>query len=220
MANYWTSKKAKTVIPARRAELKLLLDFANLDLMTSNDQDLEKRLLDHLYQSQALHPENRGWTPKKKNVERILKCMQVHLLSRLEAIFQKNTEMELWDDLLLWPVNGTIHLYVDPKSHGFHEQIQVSKVTLDDETNKSGKELEDIKNNNLFKIILLLSDILDVILLEIVRDQELTKRHFCKCPRCGNFFYNPTKKEIIYCSKRCTDAIRQQNYRKGIKIGN
>jgi len=215
MTSYWTSNKIRAGGKERLVELKLLLDFSNVDLTTAKDLALKTRLLDHLYQHQALHPDNRDWRPEEKNVERILKCIQVHLRSRLEAIFQKNSEMELWDDLPLWPINGTINLFVDPKSHGFHELFQFAKVTLDDETKKSGKELDDTKNNNLFKIILLLSDVLDLILLEIIRDMDLTKGHFCKCPRCSSYFYNPTDKERISCSTRCTNAVRQQKYREG-----
>jgi hypothetical protein len=61
MVKYWTSKKSRSVVEERRAELDLLIAFANADLTTPVSRHLQTRALDHLYRHPALHPDNRNW---------------------------------------------------------------------------------------------------------------------------------------------------------------
>jgi endogenous inhibitor of DNA gyrase (YacG/DUF329 family) len=54
----------------------------------------------------------------------------------------------------------------------------------------------------------------DLALIEITRDLDFKPNRFRECPRCGNFFYQPTEKKSIYCSIRCGNAVRMQQFRK------
>jgi hypothetical protein len=150
-----------------------------------------------------------------ENADVIIKSIYVHLRSRFEEIFQKNTTMELWDDLPLWSITGSIQLFIDPKSNCFHEKFQFHKVEFKEKNGESGKELDGIEFYNVFRSIGLFSNVLDLTLIETIRDMDLSRRHFCKCIRCNKFFYNSTKKMRDYCSTKCTNAVRQKNYRKG-----
>ena len=99
MTNYWTSKKSKAVVEERRAEIDLLIDFANADTTKVANQHLETRILDHLYRHPALHPDNRDWKPDGK-LANIIDAMQGHLRSRFDIIIENKqmlAEMPLWE---------------------------------------------------------------------------------------------------------------------------
>jgi hypothetical protein len=51
-------------------------------------------------------------------------------------------------------------------------------------------------------------------LIEIIRDLDFKPNRFRQCPRCGNFFYQPTEKKSIYCSIRCGNAVRLKEFRR------
>jgi ribosomal protein S27AE len=67
---------------------------------------------------------------------------------------------------------------------------------------KSGNEINALKK------------IMDLWLVEIIRDLDFSPRRFGQCPRCGGFFYSPTAKERVYCSTRCGGAARQEKFRE------
>ena len=82
------------------------------------------------------------------------------------------------------------------------------------------EKFKAIKNERQIKVRLLrneikgLKRIIDLALIEITRDLDFKPNRFRQCPRCGNFFYQPTEKKSIYCSIRCGNAVRLQHFRK------
>lgn len=192
MVRYWTSKKSRTVVEDRRAELNRLIDFANTDTTKAENQFLQTRIMDHLCQHKALHPDNRDWRPDD-NLFNIMDALQRHLCSRLGDIV-KNVKM-LWE-MPLWQISGSVQFTFDPFEKRFYERFQLRKV-------KRGNEIKALKK------------IIDLWLIEIIRDLDSSPRRFGQCARCGRFYYNPTEKVRTYCSTRCGGAARQETFRKG-----
>ncbi len=188
---YYERRLKKEVIIERLGELDLLLNFANVDLRQEKSQTLQKCLLGHLSQHQALHPDNRNWRAEEKEVGEIISAMQKHLRSRLEAIFKNATEMLWWDEL--WSISVSVKFIIDPRTNRFREVCQLQKVKVGNEPNAYKK-------------------ILDLCLMEIIRDLDSNPRRFGRCPHCSSYFHNPTDKKRIYCSTRCSNAVRQQKF--------
>ena len=191
MINYLTSKKLKSMPEGRRAELDLLFDFVNADMTPSENQFLQTCILDHLLQHPALHPDNRSWRPDG-NLFNIMDALQRHLRSRLGAIIDNKLML---GEMALWQIGGSVKFTLHPIENQFYEQFQIRKV-------KRGSEINALKK------------ILNLWLIEIIRDLDFSPRRFGKCPRCGSFFYSSTLKERIYCSTRCGGAARQEKFRK------
>ena len=191
MARYWTSKKSKAVVQKRRAELDMLIDLANADTTTEASRKPWAQILDYLHRHPALHPENRDWKADG-DPSIILEALQRHLHSRLGKIIE-NKKM-LWEMPLL-QISGNVKFRLQ-RNGRFHEQFQLRKVQPSHETNA-------------------LKKIIDLWLMEIIRDLEFTARRFGRCPHCGDFFYSPTERERTYCSKRCAGTVRQQRFREG-----
>ena len=191
MGVYWTTKKIESMVKERRSELDLLIDFVNAGTTTSTSQHLQSRILDHLHRHPALHPDNRNWKADG-NLTNILDALQRHLHSRLGKVIE-NKQM-LWE-MPLWQISGTVEFRLHP-SKRFHERFQLRKV-------RPGNEIKALKK------------IIDLWLMEIIRDLDFSPRRFGQCPRCGGFFYSPTERERTYCSTRCAGAVRQQQFRDG-----
>jgi hypothetical protein len=188
---YWTSKKSKAVVEERRVELDLLIGFANADTTNASIQNLQSRILDHLYRHPALHPDNRDWKVDGQ-LTNLIGTLQRRLRSRLGIIIE-NKQM-LWE-MPLWEISGSVTFTLDPRGRRFQERFQLRKV-------KCGNEINALKK------------IMDLWLVEIIRDLDFSPRRFGQCPRCGGFFYSPTAKERIYCSTRCGGAARQEKFRE------
>ena len=189
---YWTSKKSKSVVEQRRKELDLLLEYANADLTQTKDSRLRSRIADQVCQHPALHRDNYKWMSGGA-AEAIIDPLQQHLRSRLSSIIEHSDQ--LWEMPIL-RVSGTVEFAVDAVSGRFKEHFQLRKV-------RPGNEIKAY------------AKIIDLWLMEIIRDLELSPTRFGKCPRCESFFYRPTIKQKIYCSTRCADAARQAKYRQG-----
>jgi len=95
----------------------------------------------------------------------------------------------------LWQISGSVKLKLNPIENRFQEHFKLRKV-------KNGHEINALKK------------IMDLWLIEIIRDLDFTPRRFGQCLRCDVFFYTPTEKEKIYCSKRCSNAGHQDKFRK------
>ena len=54
--------------------------------------------------------------------------------------------------------------------------------------------------------------ILDLILLDLMADYGLRADRFRRCERCSNIFYQYTANEKIYCTTRCSNAVRQSRF--------
>lgn len=188
---YWTSKKSKAVVEKRRAELDLLVDFANADTTTATSHHIETRVLDHLYRHPALHPANRDLKVDGQPAH-IIGALQRRIRSRLGNIIENK---QMLAEMPLWVISGSVSFKLNPIENRFHERFQLRKV-------KRGNEINALKK------------IMDLWLVEIIRDLDFSPRRFGQCPRCGGYFYSPTAKERIYCSTRCGGAARQEKFRE------
>jgi hypothetical protein len=192
MGVYWTAKKSDDVVKKRRAELDLLIDFTNAGKTTPASQHLQSRILDHLHRHPALHPVNRDWKADG-NLTNLMDALQQRLRDRLDSIIENKLMLA---EMPLWQISGSISFALDPIKNRFHERFQLRKV-------KPGNEINALKK------------IIDLWLMEIIRDLDFSPRRFGQCPRCGGFFFSPTVKKRIYCSTRCAGAVRQQQFRDG-----
>jgi hypothetical protein len=191
MVGYWTSKNTKAVVEKRRAELDLLIGFVNAGKTTPASQHLQSRIMDHLHRHPALHPHNRGWKADG-NLTNLMDALQQRLRDRLGSIIENKLMLA---EMPLWRISGSVSFALDPIKNRFHERFQLRKV-------KRGNEINALKK------------IMDIWLIEIIRDLDFSPRRFGQCPRCGGFFYSPTAKERIYCSTRCGGAARQEKFRE------
>ena len=189
--NYEKALKAM-VIQERQEELNLLFDFANAELKKEMNKLLLMRLWKHLSRHQALHPDNRNLRGEDNAIIEILGEMQKHLRSRLENIVENSTKFG--EELSLWSISGTTNFIIDPITNRFRQVFQLQKVKIGNEPNAYKK-------------------VLDLCLMEIIRDLDANPRRFGQC-RCRSFFCNLTDKKKIYCSLKCANTARQQKCRK------
>lgn len=52
----------------------------------------------------------------------------------------------------------------------------------------------------------------DTRLVDLLQRLDLRPSRFRRCVRCGNYFYQESRKERLYCSIRCSAAVRQGKY--------
>jgi endogenous inhibitor of DNA gyrase (YacG/DUF329 family) len=192
MARYWTPKKQKSVISERCEQLDLLFEFANAELMQKKNGNLKLQIQDFLNIIMIGHPGSYPNILSSKNDD-LIKGLQKHLRARLKKIIH-NTKI-IFSEMPLWKISGTIEFKVEAKTNRFHERFRFRKI-------KPENELKALKR------------IIDKAIIDITKDLDLKPIRFRQCPRCGNFFYQPTKKEKVYCSIRCGDAVRLQAFRK------
>lgn len=191
MKAYWTSKKQKSVVSERRKQLELLFQFANADFKEKKDAQLKRRIYDLFNSIMKEHQESCPDLLSAENDE-LINGLQRHLCARLKKVIH-NTKL-LWE-MPLWKIGGSIELTVDAKTNRFYEKFRLRKI-------KPGNELKALKR------------IVDLAIIEIIRDLDFKPNRFRQCPRCASFFYQPTEKEKTYCSIRCGDAVRLQKFRK------
>ena len=191
MHTNWTSKKQKAVISERREHLDLLFAFANTDLTVAKSDHLKSQMYGFLESMMAGRPAIYSLALSAEKNE-LIQELQKHLRARLKKIIH-NTKL-LWE-MPLWKIGGSIEFTVDAKTKRFHERFRLRKI-------KPGNELKALKR------------MVDLALIEIIRDLDFKPNRFHQCPRCGNFFYQPTEKKSIYCSIRCGNAVRLQQFRK------
>ena len=191
MRTHWTSKKQKAVISERREHLDLLFEFANTDLTVTKSDHLKGQMYGFLESMMAGRPAIYSLTLSAEQNELIQK-LQKHLRARLKKIVDNAKGLA---EMPLWTVSGSLEFTVNPISNRFHERFRFRKI-------KAGNEIKEFKR------------IIDLALIEITRDLDFKPNRFRQCPRCGNFFYQPTEKKSIYCSIRCGNAVRLQQFRK------
>lgn len=176
----------------RRAELDLLLGFANTDLTKEEHRRPYSTLMDRLLQHPALHEDNRRRDTSDDFVH-IMDALQRHLRNRFRKVVKNN---KMLGSMPMWRVSGSACLELDPIGSRFQEQFQLRKV-------KPGNEVKALKK------------IIDLWLMEIIRELDFNPRQIGRCLLCGGFFFRPTIKEKRYCSERCINTARQQKYRAG-----
>jgi len=191
MVRYWTSKKQKAVVSERRKQLNLLFQFANTEFKEDRNDQLVRQIHDLLKSILTGHQEGCPDLLGAEN-EELVNGLQKHLCARLKKVIH-NTKL-LWE-MPLWKIGGSIEFTMDSKTKRFYERFRLRRMT-------GGNDLKALKR------------IIDLALIEIIRDLDFKPNRFRQCPRCGSFFYQPTEKEKAYCSIRCGDAVRLQKFRK------
>ena len=191
MRTHWTSKKLKSVVNERREQLGLLFQLANAKSKENENDQLVRQIHDFLKSVVTGHQESCPDLLGAENDE-LLNGLRKHLRARLKKIIH-NTNL-LWE-MPLWKIGGSIEFTIDTKTKRFYERFRLRKM-------KPGNKLKALKR------------IIDLALIEIIRDLDFKPNRFRQCPRCGSFFYQPTEKEKTYCSIRCGDAVRLQKFRR------
>jgi hypothetical protein len=123
-----------------------------------------------------------------------LEQLQMHLRSRIEEIMRSsktNTSSPLWQ------IEGVWEISVSVAADSFMQEFRAV-----DGQDMHKLELESQKRQA------------DIRLAELIRDLELKPSRFRLCKRCGKFFYQQTAHEKIYCSRRCSNALRQAKFIK------
>ncbi len=191
MKKNWTSKKQKSITHERRDHLDMLVEFINADLTNGSSNPLMRRFADFLNLMMVQHRKTHPFTMSAEKTE-IMKRLQKHLRARFNKIIHNTT---LLVEVPLWTVRGSLEFTVENIAGRFHERVRFQKV-------KEGEELKAMKQ------------LIDLALIEIIRDLDFNPRRFHQCPKCKSYFYQPTEKKRIYCSTRCGDAVRLQKFRK------
>ena len=191
MRTHWTSKKHKSVISERREQLDLLFEFANTDLTVSKNDQLKSQMYGFLESMMAGRPAIYSLALSAEKNE-LIQELQKHLRARLKKIVDNAMGLA---EMPLWTVSGSLEFTVNPITNRFHERFRFRKI-------KAGNELKELKR------------LVDLAFIEITRDLDFKPNRFHQCPRCGNFFYQPTEKKSIYCSIKCGNAVRLQEFRR------
>jgi hypothetical protein len=191
MKKNWTSKKNRSVIRDKRDHLDMLVEFINADLTNGSNDQLMRRFADFLNLMMVQHRETHPYIMGAEKTE-IMQGLQKHLRSRFKKIIH-NTKMLV--EMPLWTIRGSLTFKVENIAGRFHERFRFQKT-------KEGDELKATKQ------------LIDLALIEIIRDLDFRPRRFNQCPKCKSYFYQPTEKERIYCSTRCGDAVRLQKFRQ------
>jgi len=195
MRTHWTSKKQKSLVSERREQLDLLFEFANTDLTVAKNDQLKSQMYGFLESMKAGRPAIYSLALSVEKNE-LIQELQKHLRARLKKIVDNAMGLA---EMPLWTVSGSLEFTVNPITNLFHERFRFRKI-------KAGNELKELKR------------MVDLAFIEITRDLDFKPNRFHQCPRCGNFFYQPTEKKSIYCSIRCGNAVRLQEFRKKNKV--
>ena len=190
MKKNWTSKKLRSVIRDRRDHLDMLVEFINADLTNGSSNPLMRQFADFLNLMLVQHRKTHPYIMSAEKTE-IMQGLQKHLRTRFYKIIQNSRH---YVDMPLWTVEGSINFWVD-KQYRFYERFR----------------FQEVQENNELKAM---KQLIDLALIEIIRDLDFNPRRFHQCPKCKSYFYQPTEKKRIYCSTRCGDAVRLKKFRK------
>ena len=188
---HWTSKKQESVISERREQLNLFFEFANTDLNVAGSGHLKSQMYGFLESMMAGRPAIHSVALSTKQSDMMQK-LQKHLCSRLKKIIHN---AKLLVEMPLWTISGSLEFKVEASINRFHERFRFRRI-------KAGNELKALKR------------MVDLVIIEIIRDLDFSPTRFHQCPRCEKFFYQPTEKESIYCSIKCGNAVRLQQFRR------
>ena len=157
--------------------MNLLLQFGNADLKANENGQLIRQFHDFMRSVVTGHQESCPDLSNNENVE-LIHGLQKHLRARLEKIIH-NTKL-LWE-MPLWKIAGSVEFTVDAKGGRFYQRFHLRKI-------KPENELKALKR------------IIDLALIEIIRDLDSKPNRFRQCPRCGSYFYQPTerKKSLLF----------------------
>jgi len=192
---YWTghnplNKKRKTV-----EDLQFFLDFASADWeSTESETFLEawnKMLAGPLEVLNLEGGEEEDLVPE----------LQGHLRERIGRIMAKR----FWSDWLFSiEVRGTLEIGVYPRGGPGPDQEADDRFVESFTAHVSPEK--NLQENA--------KTLLDLWLVDLIRELGLQPSRFSTCAKCGKFFYQPTSRAKIFCSKQCAGAVRQARYEK------
>ena len=129
-------------------------------------------------------------------MKRFFSATQSHLKGRIDEIM---LSFESDESSILWEQKGTRKLIYDHEVGEFIEEFEPDAVI-------AGKKLN----------LELERQLIDARLEDIIIDLGMSHEtgHFCNCKKCGNHFYQATRREKLYCSDKCAKASAQAEYMK------
>jgi len=210
---YWKSTKPSSLMKKQRDHLGLMLAFANLELQTVKNKNLNDRIISDFirfvvsgdvssHRLSSLVDESEVHRLKKLEAAaagspETLGIIQQHLRNRIFKIMEYMVKYPA--KMPLWEMEGAVRLVIHPGDH-FSEMFTLQVEDFDD-VNKQ------------------LTDLIDLRLAELIRDLDLHPKRFQECLKCGELFYQPTSREKNYCSVKCSGAVRQARFQKKLKGG-
>lgn len=191
----------KTWIQERKKELEALLDFANAEILVMEAREMATLAYncslfegDRSWGSFILRNASRDFIPDLQDLslkKKDLVELQDHFKGKLEEIMWA---AETGQQATIFEVTGTTVFTAHPSKDRFLVELK--------EINKDATPLEKEKIR------------LDFRLVDLVRVLGLKPRRFKKCQKCKHIFYQPSLKEKVYCSPKCSGANRQLKFQE------
>ncbi len=126
--------------------------------------------------------------------KKFLAELQAHVRSRVEQIISIADGQKRG---VLLEILGTVDVVIE--NDRFWEEVKRDVVVTD--------PLEEEKVR------------FDTRLVDLLQHLDLRPSRFRKCVRCGNYFYQESERERLYCSIKCSAAVRQGKYLASRKQG-
>jgi hypothetical protein len=186
---YWSVPKGPSSAPMLRWQLDALMAFAKCNLaeqasvnQCAEMQDFAKFVLASDHAAQV------DWVDRVLNANALR--VQQHLRERLDQITFGGA---FGAETPLWKSRVVITFSSETVKGRFVEKLSLDLAKRTSHLNK-------------------LKAIVDLRLIELVRDLELKPQRFRHCDRCQAVFYQPTERVKNFCSSRCAGTIRQARY--------
>jgi hypothetical protein len=123
--------------------------------------------------------------------------IQSHLRSHIDKFISVHKESDEQLKVIFPVERGSRKIVWDQQTEKQMEVFIPDRLRFDDSINlQQGKKLADLA------------------LIDLLLDHDLLISRFRKCGKCGKYFYQPTKKEKIYCSQKCSNAARQMTHQR------
>lgn len=189
----------------RKRELDALIEFSNAEIQSMEDRDIADlvygcRLFeeDQAWMSFILKSRSRDFLPDSEDRARRKKSLlelQSHLREKLRIIL---SAVSTGNQTLILEITGTTVFTAHPLKDRFLLNLT------------EGKETDPLKKEKAR---------LDFKLLDLVRILGLKPRRFKECLECQHIFYQPSSKDKVYCSQKCSGVHRQKAFQKKKKNG-
>lgn len=212
-----TMEKASDIISGRMVDLEKMLVFLNTNIDRMNRDGLYNLMGEYVH---LVMPEN-SETPFQHFMERHYKFVKDILNDpNPEGEDQMKKFMSSIQAHLRYKVNNFMLAMVSDQTFQLSECKGIQRYVYAPSSGKIILEFEpEIEKDGASLNLNYELNLIENRFMEIVRDLSLSIKsgRFKKCKKCGNFFYQATKREKIYCSRNCAKAKAQQKYIKGKK---
>lgn len=195
MPRHWTSQKTKSVVNAMLNQLDLLFEFSSTDPNKRDSYNLQDRILGLIDTTMTATPGGRKIL-SAYDYGRLLPDLQKHVRNRFKIILD-NSKMLV--EMPLWQFSSSLEFTFDPIGKRFHQRFRFHELSEGDE-------------------IQILKQAVDLAMMQILQDLDFRPDRLHKCPRCQTYYYQATDKNKKYCSTRCSDSVRLQQFRKNRRL--